>query len=140
MYVIGDFSTKGGGGSGDGSVIIMDGVQVKLFVGGNLAVGGNGIVNNNGRASALSIYGINPTGTNTQTFDFGGTSTFFGTVYASGADIKLAGGANGTYVGSIAGKTVFLNGNTNVRYDASIAGSGLITRFAIASWFEDVKK
>ena len=44
----------------DGSIVIVNGVNVKMYVGGNMDMGGNGLVNNNGNAASLSIYGINP--------------------------------------------------------------------------------
>ena len=59
IYVTGNVSTKGGGGQ-DGSIVILNGVNVKMYVGGNIDVGGNGLVNNNSNAASLSIYGINP--------------------------------------------------------------------------------
>ena len=59
IYVTGDVSTKGDG-SQDGSIVIVNGVNVKMYVGGNMDVGGNGLVNNNGNAASLSIYGITP--------------------------------------------------------------------------------
>ena len=60
IYVTGDVSTKGGGSQTDGSIVIVNGVYVKMYVGGNMNMGGNGLVNNNGNAASLSIYGITP--------------------------------------------------------------------------------
>ena len=85
IYVTGDVSTKGGGSQTDGSIVIVNGVNVKMYVGGNMDVGGNGLVNNNGNAASLSIYGINPPDGVSQTFSLGGSATFYGTVYAPGA-------------------------------------------------------
>lgn len=137
LYVKGDFSTKGGG-NGDGSIIIQNGVQVKIYVGGNMAFGGNGITNNNGSADSLSIYGITPTDGSTRTADFGGTSAFYGTVYAPDFDLTL--GGNPTYVGSLVGKTATLVGNVNLRYDEALGSSGAIINFGVASWFENPMK
>jgi len=141
LYVRGDFATNGGG-TGDGSVIIMNGVSVKMWVLGNLQFGGNGMTNNNGLASAFSLYSVNaPTPTPNQSVTLAGSSQFYGTVYAPGADLYLAGGgSNGTFVGALSGKTAYLNGNTSIRYDEALSGKGLITRFTLVSWFEDTKK
>ena len=81
IYVTGDVSTKGNGGQ-DGSIVIVNGVNVKMYVGGNIDVGGNGFVNNSGQAASLSIYGINPPDGVSRSFGLGGSATFYGTVYA----------------------------------------------------------
>ena len=92
IYVTGDVSMKGGGSQTDGSIVIVNGVYVTMYVGGNMDVGGNGLVNNNGNAASLSIYGITPPAGVSRTFSLGGSATFYGTVYAPGADLVLNGG------------------------------------------------
>ena len=140
LYVTGDFTTRGSG-STDGSVVIVNGVNVKIYVAGDLNFSGNGLVNYNNTAKSLEIYGISPPDGTTQTFTLAGNSDFYGTVYAPGADLKLAGGGgSGEFVGSFTGKSAFLNGTTQIRYDEALAGSGRISSFKIAGWFEDVKK
>jgi hypothetical protein len=140
LYVTGDFTTRGSGTT-DGSVVIVNGVNVKIYVAGNLNFSGNGLINYNNVASSLEIYGISPPDGTTQTFTLAGNSDFYGTVYAPGADLKLAGGgSSGEFVGSFTGKSAFLNGTTQIRYDEALAGSGRISSFKIAAWFEDVKK
>jgi hypothetical protein len=140
LYVTGDFSTAGGGTSA-GAVIIQPNVKVTMYVAGNLDFSGNGLNNNNNLASAFSIYGISPPDGTAQTFTLSGNSDFYGTVYAPGADLKFAGGgSSGEFVGSFTGKSAFLNGTTQIRYDEALAGSGRISSFKIAAWFEDVKK
>jgi hypothetical protein len=140
LYVTGDFTTRGSG-STDGSVVIVNGVNVKIYVAGDLNFSGNGLVNYNNTAKSLEIYGISPPDGTTQTFTLAGNSDFYGTVYAPGADLKLAGGGgSGEFVGSFTGKSAFLNGTTQIRYDEALAGTGRISSFKIAAWFEDVKK
>ena len=142
LYVVGDLSTKGGGGTGDGSLVIIDGVNVKITVGGNMNFGGNGITNQNGNASSLSIYGITPAPTGTpptvpaRSASFMGSSQFTGTVYAPAYNLKL--GGNPLYIGSIVGKTATLVGNVDFIYDEALAGGAAIATFGRASWFEDV--
>jgi len=143
IYVTGDVSTKGGGSQTDGSITIVNGVYVTMYVGGNMDVGGNGLVNNNGNAASLSIYGITPPTGVSRTFSLGGSATFFGTVYAPGADLVLNGGGNGgQFVGSLAGKTASLKGNVQIRYDESLglAAQKILTSFKTAAWFEDSSK
>jgi hypothetical protein len=144
LYVRGDFTTKGGGttSTDSGSIVIMPGVQVKLYILGSGTFSGNGVSNQNGLSANFSLYGINaPTATSGQSFTFAGKTTFYGTVYAPGADLQLAGGgSNGIFVGSLAGNTAFLNGNTQITYDEALGTQGLITRFQLTSWFEDTKK
>ena len=56
--------------------------------------------------------------------------------------MKLAGGGNaGQFVGSLAGKTAFLNGTTQIRYDESLGTQTekKLTSFKIAAWFEDAR-
>ena len=142
IYVTGDVSTKGNGAQ-DGSIVIVNGVNVKMYVGGNIDVGGNGFVNNNGNAASLSIYGINPPAGVSRSFSLGGSATFYGTVYAPGFDLVLNGGGNGgQFVGSLAGKTASLKGNVQIRYDESLgqAAQKMLTSFKIAAWFEDSSK
>ena len=143
IYVTGNVSTKGGGSQTDGSIVIVNGVNVKMYVEGNISVGGNGLVNNNSNAASLSIYGITPAAGVSQTFSLGGSATFYGTVYAPGADLVLNGGGNGgEFVGSLAGKTASLKGNVQIRYDESLGklAQKILTSFKIAAWFEDSSK
>jgi hypothetical protein len=143
IYVTGDVSTKGGGNQTDGSIVIVNGVYVTMYVGGSMNMAGNGIVNNNGNAASLSIYGLTPPDGVSQTFSLGGSATFYGTVYAPGADLVLNGGGNGgQFVGSLAGKTASLKGNVQIRYDESLGTSAqkILTSFKTAAWFEDSSK
>ncbi|MEI6349735.1 MAG: hypothetical protein WCP06_01355 [Verrucomicrobiota bacterium] len=138
LYVIGDMDTRGGGSSTDGAISIVNGVNVKIYVGGNINTTGNGIVNKNNVASTLSIYGITPTDGTTRSMTLAGNSKFIGTVYAPAYDLTL--GGNSTFVGSLVGNTATLIGNTRVIYDEALAGGASIARFAVASWFEDVQR
>ena len=142
IYVTDNVSTKGNGGQ-DGSIVILNGVNVKMYVGGNIDVSGNGLVNNNSNAASLSIYGINPPDGVSRSFSLGGSASFYGTVYAPGHDLVLNGGGNGgQFVGSLAGKTASLKGNVQIRYDESLgkAAQKILTSFKIAAWFEDSSK
>jgi hypothetical protein len=143
IYVTGDVSTKGGGSQTDGSIVIVNGVNVKMYVGGNMNLAGNGLVNNNSNAASLSIYGLTPPAGVSRSFSLGGSATFYGTVYAPAFDLVLNGGGNGgQFVGSLAGKTATLIGNVQIRYDESLGTSAQkkLTSFKIAAWFEESYK
>jgi hypothetical protein len=144
LYVRGDLTTKGGGTTSldSGSVVVVKGVNVKIWVLGNIDFTGNGMTNNNSLASSFAVYGVNaPTVPASQDVKLAGNSRFFGTIYAPAANLKLAGGgSDGTFVGALTGKTAFLNGNTKIRYDEALGGTGVITRFVLGSWYEDTKK
>ncbi len=115
LYVIGDVSSKGLNSSG--TVIVDSGVNVLLWVGGNLDLSGNGLVNNNGLASPLTIYGINPPSGTSQSFKLTGYADFFGKVCAPAADIVF--GGNQTFIGAFVAKTANFQGNAQLYCDAA---------------------
>jgi hypothetical protein len=141
IYVTGAGITTRGSGTTDGSFVIVNGVNVKMYVSGDLNFSGNGLANNNDTAASLTIYGINPPAGGSQTFTLSGSATFFGTVYAPGAALILSGGGSGSqFVGSLAGKTAFLNGTTQIRYDEALDDQQkTLTSFKTAAWFEDAR-
>lgn len=137
-YVSGNVTTRGGGIASleSGSINIQPGMHVTFYVGGSLNLSGNGMINQGKNANAVSFYGISANG---QNWDIGGTSTFFGTVYAPEALVSLSGGGNGTYVGSIVARYAELNGSVQLRYDENLAKEGLLIGYKIAGWFEDTR-
>jgi len=51
----------------------------------------------------------------------GGSTTYVGTIYAPDAAIKLSGGGSGyNIVGSVVGKSIYLNGHYDIHYDVSL--------------------
>jgi hypothetical protein len=149
IYVKNGLSTKGGG-SGDGQFVVSNGVYVTIYIAGDVALGGNGLSNNNNKAETLALYGVNTDAAGnvlppTQSWSFGGTSRFWGTVYAPGANVVLNGGGSpdyengGTYVGSIVAASAEMKGRVHIRYDEALLKKGLITRFGLVSWFEDIR-
>ncbi|MEI6561860.1 MAG: hypothetical protein WCO68_07230 [Verrucomicrobiota bacterium] len=132
LYITGDFTTKG-----NAQITITKGVQVKIFVGGNIDLGGNGVVNNNGCASSLSIQGITPADGSSRTASISGNSTFFGTIYAPAYDFTFNGVP--VYVGSLVAKTVNVMGNVTIHFDEALSG-GLISSYKLVGWFENTRK
>jgi hypothetical protein len=138
VYVRGNFESRGGPA---GSLMIVDGVQVKVWFAGDLKLVGNSVSNGAGLASRLAFYGVNaPTPKPDQTVEIHGNAGFYGSVYAPSADLYLAGGGSkGTFVGSLVGKNAYLNGSAEIRYDEALGGMGIVTGFKLVSWFEDTK-
>jgi hypothetical protein len=134
LYVLGDFTTSGVG-SGAGSILITQDVHVKLYIGGDVKLVGNSINNGSGAAPYLTMYGVTPTDGSSKTWDFGGTTSFYGSVYAPSATVKNSG--NSTFVGSVVANTVDFGGNANFIYDAALSGKGLVLGWKVRSWFED---
>ena len=109
-----------------------------------MSIGGNGVQNGNGastdRPANVLIYGIQPSGGGSQLFGLNGNADVEASVYAPDADITIVGGgANGSFSGSVVGKTISMNGITQVHYDESLARKGIIDGYRIASWFEDAR-
>lgn len=141
LYVAGNLSTMGGTDTSGtyGAIYIDPGMNVTIWVKGDITLTGKGLTNNTQQASTLSIYGVTPTDGSTQTWMIAGNSIFYGSIYAPSADLTLAGGANGIFVGSITGKTMLLKGNVLVRYDEALSLYGMVIGYKIVSWFEDTK-
>lgn len=124
LYVNSDFSM-----SGLSLIYLYPGSSLKLYVNGALSIGGGGIVNGTGKASNLSVYGLNTTA---QTWSYTGTSTFIGTVYAPNSDFKFSGisGASGSFTAN----TVTVTGTAGVHYDESL--SSAFKGYIVSSWNE----
>jgi hypothetical protein len=138
VFVRGNFESRGGPA---GSVVVLKGVQVKVWFTGDLKLVGNSVSNPGGLAANLSFYGVNaPTPRPNQTVEIEGNAGFYGSVYAPSADLHLAGGGSkATFVGSLVGKNAYMNGNAEIRYDEALGGMGIVTGFKLVSWFEDTK-
>ncbi len=136
IYITGDTSV-----TGNGQITLGAGVQAKIYCAGNVAIAGNGVINLNGKPGDLLLYGINPTDPSTlRTFAIGGTSLLAAAVYAPAFDVQINnGGTRGSVFGSFVGKTVKLNGVTDLHYDEALGSGGTINNYKIVSWFEDTR-
>jgi len=86
----------------------------------------------------LQLFGIQPSGDQTPHVSLGGNSQIMTALYAPNHDVTInGGGSNGHFYGSIVGKTVGMNGVTNLHYDEAMGDGGLIDNYRIVSWFED---
>ena len=101
---------------GSGKIIIPGDVSVRIFVIGDpCRLGGNAVENMSENPAQFGLYGA---GDCTE-IDLAGTTDFYGTVYAPGADVKVTG--TGDVHGALVGKTVELPGTARIYCDASLA-------------------
>jgi len=49
------------------------------------------------------------------------------------------GGTRGSVYGAFVGKTVKMNGTTDLHYDEALASGGTVNNYKIVSWFEDTR-
>jgi len=133
IYVTGDVSI-----TGNGQIISQPGVNTKIYFAGNIDSGGNGILNMDSNPLHLQLFGIQPSGNDTPHVSLGGNSQIMAALYAPNHDVTInGGGSNGHFYGSVVGKTVTMNGVTNLHYDEAMGEGGLIDNYRIVSWFED---
>ncbi len=97
-----------------GTLTILTGGHVDIYIGGQLKFQGGSFVNSSGLPSNLTIWGCG-TDTSAWTFSSGNTDAYLG-LYAPNHSLTLSGGGN--YYGSfIAEGTITESGGTDVRYD-----------------------
>src|ERR1043166_76824 len=133
IYVTGDISV-----TGNGQIISQPGVNTKIYFAGNVDSGGNGILNMDSNPLHMQLFGIQPSGEHAPHVSLGGNSQIMAALYAPNHDVTInGGGSNGHFYGSIVGKTVTMNGVTNLHYDEAMGDGGLIDNYRIVSWFED---
>ena len=127
--------------SGNGGLVVDEGVYVRIFVRGSADIAGNGVVNANAPLH-LQIYGIDPEpGTESlgdKTIRISGNGGFSGAVYAPRYNVEMiGGGSTDTIYGSFVGNTVKMSGVQSVHYDEALRDGGLVTDYKLISWFEE---
>jgi len=133
IYVTGSVAV-----TGNSQITLSPTVKAKIYFAGDFSVAGNGIVNSNNQPGDLQLYGIKPPDNVTQTVSLGGNAQLTAAVYAPDANVTVNGsGSSGHVFGSIVGKTVVMNGVTNLHYDEALGIGGPVTNYKIVSWFED---
>ena len=135
IYVTGNVTA-----TGLSQIVLGSGVQAKIYFGGNVSVEGNGILNKNNQPGDLLMYGINPPAGTSRSIQLGGTSLLSAAVYAPGHSVEINnGGTRGSVYGSFVGKTVKMNGVTDLHYDEALGAGGIPNNYKIVSWFEDTR-
>src|SRR5438552_6057192 len=137
IYVTGSVAV-----TGNSQITLSPTVKAKIYFAGDFSVAGNGIVNSNNQPGDLQLYGIKPPDNVTQTVSLGGNAQLTAALYAPDANVTVNGaGGGGTdhghVYGSFVGKTVVMNGVTNLHYDEALGTGGPVTSYKIVSWFED---
>ena len=126
--------------TGSGQIILGDGVQATIYFDRNLRIAGNGILNPSNQPSDLLLYGVQPAADQNFVATLGGNGTITAALYAPGHAVTVdGGGTDGHVFGSVVGKTVNMNGVTNLHYDEALSEGGLINNYQIVSWFEDTR-
>jgi hypothetical protein len=126
--------------SGNGQIIVAPGVHATIYFDGNLNIAGNGILNQSNQPSNLLLYGVQPDPNQNLVASLGGNANISAALYAPGHAVTVnGGGSNGTFNGSIVGKTVTMTGVTNLHYDEALGDDGLINNYQIVSWVEDTR-
>ena len=127
--------------TGNGQITLAPGVKATIYFDNNVNIQGNGIINTSQQPSNLLLYGVQPAANApTPSVTLGGNGAFSGAVYAPGANVTVNGGGNsGQVFGSVVGKTVYMNGVTNLHYDEALGLTGPVNNYEIASWFEDTR-
>ena len=126
--------------TGTSEIIVDPGVKAVIFFGNTVRIAGNGIINRNNQPGNLLIYGVTPADNTTRTVEIGGTSLLSAGVYAPAYNVQINnGGTRGSVFGSYVGKTVKMNGVTDLHYDEALGSGGRISDYKIVSWFEDTR-
>jgi Tfp pilus assembly protein PilX len=118
-----------------GQIVIPKGVTAILYFEGDIKMKPGDFDNQNYNAAFLQLYGIKPSGNNTQTVTFNGSGNFYGVLYAPNAAIQFLG--NSHAMGSLVGNTLAGNGATSVHYDEDLYGLGSPVDYRGVSWVED---
>ena len=135
LHVTGDISV-----TGNGQIILGDGVQATIYFDQNVDIAGNGVLNPQNQPSDFLLYGVQPDPGEIYHASLGGNGTITAALYAPGHAVSVnGGGTNGHVFGSVVGKTVNMNGVTNLHYDEALSSGGLINNYQIVSWVEDTR-
>lgn len=113
--------------SSQAAIVITPGSSLTLYLNGNFDNSGNGIINQNGLADYLTIYGL----PGCTSFNYTGGSDFIGVVYAPEADFKFTGASR--EVGGFVVKTASFSGSGGVHVDRHVL---LTSGYAPTSWNE----
>jgi cytoskeletal protein CcmA (bactofilin family) len=114
--------------SGSGFIQINPGGHLTLYVSGTTSkITGGGVINLSGLPSNFSYIGLS----GNKNIDVGGGGTFYGTINAPQAAIKVSG--NGDIYGAIIAASYTANGNGSFHYDGELAEGGDLY---VISWKE----
>jgi len=124
--------------NGLGAIQQQAGVHLTLYCEGNVSIQGGGIVNQNGRAHFLKIFGVDPA-SGTRTFTVGGSGTFVGVINAPGFDLTVTGASS--FHGAAIARSAAISIAEGFHYDEDLGNLniGPPDRYEFASWIEDIR-
>jgi hypothetical protein len=130
IYVNGNLST-----SGQSQIVMAPGASLEIYMNGNVSLMGNGIMNTDGRAYQLMIYGLD----GCTDIQVGGNAQLIAGILAPHADITFnGGGSRGLFVGAVAGASVTFNGDFDMGYDQDLARHLPPVYFTPSDWSEEI--
>jgi hypothetical protein len=101
-------------------------------VSGSMALSG-GVTVDSGCAQNFYYYGL----PGVTSISMGGSSTFYGAIYAPEADMVLSGGGSGNnFCGALVAKTVTMSGHYDIHFDQALLQYGPKRGYVMASWRE----
>jgi len=130
LYVEGTVDIKGGAAC----IILAPGAKLKLYLGGDAAIGGGGMVNEDDKSYNMLIYGLE----GCKNIDLNGCAYFCGGILAPNAALSINGqGTGGLFVGAATADTVTTNGGVNVAGDDAMGDHLEPVFYAASRWKEE---
>jgi len=125
IFVTGDFT---------GTLIVDAGVQVKLYVQGNVTMAASGLQNSSNVAANVEILGVPPS-SGTPTISIDTTGGVIASIYAPNHNVTLNG--NGDFSGAITSAQLNIPNAAQVHFDEALALQlGPLLGYSLVSWQE----
>jgi hypothetical protein len=125
LYIAGSLTM-----AGSSTIYITPGSTLELYIlGPTVSISGSAIVNGTAGAPALTLYGL-PTLT---TITYGGTSAFYGGVYAPEANFSFQGTTD--FNGAAVANSFSMGGTMNIHYDEALGGPAGY-KYLLTAWQE----
>jgi hypothetical protein len=121
-----------------GKITVQPGVNVTIYVAGDIKLGNGDIDNRTDRPSSLLIYGIQPPSGTNPVIELDARTDIEASIYAPGHALRFKEG--GDFMGSITAKSVQSNKDVRIHYDEALRNQvGRILDYRVANWVEDVR-
>jgi Tfp pilus assembly protein PilX len=104
---------------------------VTIYTNGHIVMNSNNSINLGNEAKNFTVYGTHPSD---QLFDFDSNVQVYGCVYAPFGRINMD--SNTDIFGSVIGKTIQMDSNSEFHYDESLANSGGTGGYRVNRWKE----
>jgi hypothetical protein len=120
-------------GSGSG-ITVATNSSLKIYTAGNIDLTGQGIINVDGQAKDVQIYGSSTSTSTDQEIKIAGGGTYSGCIYAPNGSVTITG--DGSMKGSIVAEDISINGEAEFHYDESLANLTTGNPFRVGKWKE----